>query len=307
MAQAKFTRTIYGAVLQTANLFNTPVEVPEFSTLNEAVNDSVVLPFQPTISTAGSFISADYDFVNDRPTVGYFCIGNKGRTSVIDAQGVVNTPLVKHGALNGNLYGLIPFVARPIDDDLTPSEQARFRLRKVVEVDTELFVLYFLMKMPEVTTAPQPTIKVIENQVVVSTTPFSPTIQNLRPVHPTNAEINASGGTYASVRAPITIPFSVQDAQNAVDAYELLYGSDGASFISEIGIVSGVDKLVTGRYPNTGTQTIIPVSGTTIHEAKAAQIILVAAVELPIGNLSSDITISFDIGAAEPLYRTEQL
>lgn len=307
MSQAKFTRTIYGATLQSANFFGTPVDVPENSTLNEAVNDSVVLPFQPSISTAGSFISAEYDFVNDRPKVGYFCIGNKGRLAVTDAQGVVTTPLVKHNALNGNLYGLIPFVARPIDDDLTPSEQARFRLRKVVEINTELFVLYFLMKLPDLVTPPQPVIKVIENQVVVSTTSFVPTIENLRPVHPTNSEINAAGGTYASVRAPLSIPFSVQDAQNVVDAYQLLYGSEGGAFISEIGIVSGVDKLVTGRYPNSGSQTIIPVSGTSIYEAKAAQIAMAAAVELPIGSLASDITISFDIGAADPLYRTEQL
>ena len=152
------TRTIYSAQMQTNLTLKIPHRIVEFSTLNEAIKVSNIVPYQPVPATVGMQLAESYNPATDSARLGiqYWCIGNGGHTLITSGTKAIPVPIEKpHRASDSCLYDLMPFVLKPIDQDLTKEQRANYRLRKILKIENEFYVAYFLRKLPVKEVAPK--------------------------------------------------------------------------------------------------------------------------------------------------------
>lgn len=297
------TRTGVGASIQTAKYLGAQHDILPNTTVNQSLTDPLVVPFQPSPVSLGMEVVDSYDALTDTNNLylRYMVIGNKGHRHVIGPSVPTTTP-VPHAATDSGLYGLIPFVVVPVSNDLTPIQRQNYRLRKTMMIDSVLYAAYYARVID--TSGISPTLlltNIVDGTPV--TTAFSPTINNLRP--PVPAVGIGNDGSYLNVSSPVNIEFTAQEVQWLKDACQLVYGDSNFAIISEIGICTGVDKAVTEKYPNSGTQTPAPVTPDTYYEIVGAQINIIASVYYPVASTNSGFDFGFDAGATEPLFGEE--
>ena len=298
------TRTIYSAQMQTNLTLKIPHQIVEFSTLNEAINLSDIVPFQPVPATAGMQMAESYNPETDSARLGiqYWCIGNGGHTLITSGTKAIPVPAEKpHKASDACLYDIIPFVLKPVDQDLTKEQRANYRLRKILKIDDEFYVAYFLRKLPVKEVAP----KLLQTKVqngISTTTEFIPTVNNLNPTDPVIGQEN--DGSYLSVSSTINVDFNEQDVAWLKEACTILYGDSALAVISEIAICSGVDKPITQEYPISGTQTSNNVATQGYMEAIGVQAHCFINYFFSGIHSNQGFSFDFDIGAAEPLFST---
>lgn len=303
------TRTIYGSQVQTSKFLGLDHEILEFTTVNEVLLDPLRVPYQPSQPTRGMDVAPAYNYENDTDALHlqYMVIGNGGH---LDITGAVNNPggltvptttPIEHLSTDAALYNMIPFVVVPATNDLSTVDRQKYRLRKTMEINGDLFIAYYARRIDLSVTAAETIVATVSNGTVTAT-PFVPNINNLRPVRPVISSTNTSAD-YTSVTAPMPINFTTQEAAWLADACELLYGSPDLALISEIGYCTGVDKAITQRYPQSGTQTPTTITGNTYKEAVGVQIAIhVTMVPLSVASLNAGVGISYDAGISEPLF-----
>jgi hypothetical protein len=236
------TRTIYSTHLQTCIRADKPVTIFTGSTLNEKWG---VLPNSQL--TAGMI-----------PKDNYFAIGNGGAdyTSGLTANPKLHLPT------HCSLYNQIPFIARPVHQDLPSTLKAKYRLRKVING-----VAYYFLKVIDKTGVTVTT--EVRNVVGGSVTPapFSVADSDKLPVPPSNSSYVAGAPllTYYLSTANVNIVLTPSDLTEIVNACALLFNNTtGPYVINEFAICSGVDV----------GNTTEPINGTmyTYTEVIAAQI-----------------------------------
>lgn len=295
-------RTIYGTNLQTASTLRLKVEIPNYSTINEVMGDSDTVPNQPSPKTMGMESAEPYNFEEDSKNncLQYFVIGNGGhRNMPAPTGGVPYTDVEVHRATDAGLFKMIPFVVRPVTDDLTGVERAKYRLRKTMMINGQLYAAYYARKLNIDAVIPEMTTVTVADGIEYPST-FQPTLANLKP---TPSEINyENDGSFVQVVAALDINFSAQEIRYIREACALLYGSEHYAIISEIGFCSGVDKPVVQRYPNAGTQTPVTVNGGATVEAVAVQLNTIMSTYYPINYVNDGFSIGFDLGGYDPLF-----
>ena len=295
----RVTRTFNGIAVQTAKYLGAPHVVVPYSTVNESLLDPLVVPYQPAPPTLGMELSDTYDAVADTAFLNLQCmvLGNQGHRLI--AGPPVSTTEVPHQGTDAGLYGLIPFVAVPASNDLTALQRATYRLRKTMTIDGVLYAVYYgrIIDISGITPTTQLTRIVSGTPVTVN---FTPTINNLRPPVPSIGIDN--DGSYVSVSSPLSVLFTDDEVTALKDACALVFGNVNYAVISEIGFCTGVDKAVTDRYPNSGTQSPVAVTPDTYYEMMATQINLIASVFYPVSSTNAGFSMGFDFGATEPLY-----
>lgn len=296
------TRTTYGSYFQTCRVLNRPLDIKENSTINEAMSDSVKIPYQPSISNIGTQEPDPFDSVNDSPNIniGYVVIGNGGHVSSITANDVTYMDFNIHQSTDAAPFKLMPFVCRPIDADLPDSERAEYRLRKVLEIDGELYVAYYAKRLD----FSNSNIDMVLSSTINGVTtyrPFVPTVSNLRPTPVSPGLENDGTKTYASAKT--IFRFTDRDIVYLTEASTNLYGTPNEAIISEIAFCSGVDKIITRGYSygdNTVSDTNIVHRG--LMEAQAVQVCCFVNTYYQANFGINGLEIAFDIGAIEPLF-----
>lgn len=299
------TRTIYGAGVQTALMLGLPHRLHDYSTLNEAINNASIVPFQPAVGTRGMQIARPYDPIADTRdlTMSFITIGNKGHQVVTEEDGATSFPPEERDARAVGLYGMIPFIVRPIANDLTNAERARYRLRKTLEIGGELFVAYYgrTFDMSEVSLE---FITAVTSNGATITSTLSPTITDLRATPPTI--VGSTEGNYARVSAVGPLNFTAEEVAELKNACNILWGNERRALISEIAFCTGVDKPIYRTYPNSGEQQYTELPNSSIMEVVAMQPAIVATLEpITTGTLNGGSVITVDIGITEPLFSTK--
>lgn len=278
------TRTVYSAYIQTCMLLDIPPSYPANSTLNQKFGiQNGVLPTQ-----------------DERPYLGYYCIGNRGHQLVVGGEGIPKPEPVQHRATDAALYGHIPFVLREITDDLTSVERARYALRREETHGGETYVAYYLRRLDLTNVTPIMNHKVVTDGVEV-TSPFVPNSSNLNPTPPeiVNTGVNVTNGEYVSASAILTLSLTEADALELINVAKVLYDDEYYSIISEIGLCTGIDKVV---------QVTSSLGGTfNFNEAIVTQIAshIPAMIPLKFSNTGTDVTLA--VGATEPLFSLNSL
>ncbi len=296
------TRTVYGAQVQTAKSLGLKHPIKEYTTVNEAINDSVLCPNLPATPTRGMEYAEAYNYETDTAALKMqmVCIGNGGHQMTVKGTNSVPTNVAKERyATDAVLKNMIPFVVVPVESDLTAEKRKRYRLRRTHLINNVLYAAYYGRIIDTTVIAPESVIATTVNGITTYSE-FEPSISNQRPSDvPT---VGSLTGIYISVSAPYSLAFSAEDTQNLLDACTILYGDSDLAMISEIAVCSCVDKPIVQRYPNNGTQNPATVTGSSIKEAVGAQINLMVSMKpLDIETLNAGTSISLELGVTEPL------
>ncbi len=305
MSEVIITPTVYAQALAAAKKVGGVHLVPPYTTINEQLRQSQINPNIPNPATAGLEVTDEYDPETD--TAGmlmrYLVLGNRGHYTWYGDTPDDGVPsAVEHASNDSGLYRPIPFLSRPIESDLTPSQRQRYRLRVPLTIDGSLRAFYFGRVLDLTTATPDMIIYRLENSQVVDQAVFTPSIDNLLPQHPTGDLTNDK--THIAVTIPYAINFTTTEINEIVDACTLLYGDARRAYISEIAICHAVDKTVTHRYPVSGQQTATAIPEGTYFEAVAMQVDTHVTLTQSLSQNQVGFGISMQVGGGRPLYPT---
>lgn len=294
------TPTIWNMSLVTARARGLKHLIPQYSTVNEALVDPLLFPELPSNSNAGMQVAEDYDNTLDTEKLKMylFCIGNGGLSTINGGlSGVVINVPKPHACTDAALYHQIPFVVRPITNDLTGADRRRYRLRRTLEIEGELYAAYFGRVLPMAAGSVDMVLEMTPSGQPSSTSTFLPTVNNIRLTDP-----DVSGNnSITTIRASYveSIEFTAQDVTWLEDACSLLYGNPAYARISEIAVCTGVDKPVIGSYGPNGTGYQAVTNG--YNEAVGVQVATFNCTEI-VAYGTNGFTIDSDTGSGETLF-----
>lgn len=272
------TRTIFGSRLQTAMLLGLPYTQIANTTLNEKFGiQSGVVPDNQAV-----------------PRVRYFAIGNGGHRNLVGGDGQPYTSPVQHSASDAALYKHLPFLLREPTSDLTTIERQRYALRKQIVVGGENYIAYYLKRLDLTGVVPEMKHNTVTDGVTTSV-PFVPTGANLNPVAPTipSTGVTSTNGDYLSASAMLNLNFTAEDVAELINVAEIMYDNALYAVISEIGLVAGVDKVVSTPAVGGGTFNYSEVVG--------AQITTHITAHYNVGFANQGFDFGIELGATEPL------
>ncbi|QBJ02718.1 virion structural protein [Pseudomonas phage Psa21] len=274
------TRTAVGALLQTVKYLGLPQKsaLLKNTTLNQKFN------------VQANVMPSDAQSLN----FGYLVIGNKGHYTVVADDGSDETDVRPHRTNHNGLYNHIPFALREVTDDFTQLEREKYRIRIPETHNSKSYWAYYARRVNLSAVIPQLLEVEIINGVEV-TKAYVPTLEDLNPTPPTisNTGVVVGSPKYISASAIVEVKWTKEDIAEIVNAHRVRTGSTRSPVISEIGLVTGIDKLVAGAAGGGGSFDYTEVIG--------AQISVHVATNHPIAYNSNGLTMVYDIGASEPM------
>lgn len=274
----KTVRTIYGSYVQNTLLMKTDFTLAANTTFNEYFDvQSGVAP------DSGVY-----------PSARYIAIGRGGHTMKTGADGEILVDYLKHLASDAMLYKPLPFVLRTTDNDLTATERANYAIRKTMTVKGVTYYAYYLRRFDVTALKTNMQYNTVVNGST-TVTRFVPTTDNL---HPTSSSLSATGvtstsGDYLNTSTVLDLVLDESAVSEILNAAKIIYGNEAYAFISELAIVTGVDKVVQGSLSNGATFNYT--------EAIAAQVHTFISVSADLQGLSEGFEVSIDVGSTEPL------
>lgn len=265
-------RTIYGMELQLAQCFGKDYKIKPNTSLNQ-LHD--ILPnetFPPSVY----------------PTIKYIAIGNGGLTSIDNNQNANVYPYSYHTPVDAGLFNMIPFVIRAEGDDLNADQRLKYRLRKKITIKSAIYYAYYLKVINYDTD-----LDYKDDIYLISRRASSDTIDIYNtstrdPLHPTPVtkvdKILSSNSSFVTKLSKITFELTKTELDEIKNACELL---ETSKFITELGIVTGYDKI-----SSSGTEVI------------GSQIFCHCGMKVDLevyGNTTSNYYRTIDIGGSEPL------
>ena len=231
------TRHAQGNLVQLHQYFGKPItSIMAYSTLNQKFGIEA-----NTVLNVGEDILTQY--------VG---IGNGGAFTSANAQGALKLVSSQHLTSHTGLYNQLPYVVRDIANDLTPVERAKYRMR--VPFTTSLGaskVAYYLKKI-DLTLVTTPVLEqrqIVNNAGVTSTvvTPFAHVQNDLTPtaVQLTNTQAIQVGAKYVAASCMVPFSLTAEESVEFSNACAVIFGDTGYDSITDIALVSGVDRNIT--------------------------------------------------------------
>lgn len=272
------TRSVYGAYLQTCAYMKLPFTLMANTTLNEKFG-----------------IQADATLdIGTIPAMRYFSIGIGGHAFSVGAGGVTKTDIVQHRTTDAALYKHMPFILRPINNDIPVEDRAKYGLRRIETHGGAQYIAYYLKRIDFTNAEAGMEYTSIENGVS-NVTDYVPTASNLNPEPPilSPTGVNLTTGDLVSATAKLSLIFTGAEIQEICDAANIIYGDDNYAIISEIALCSGVDKVVTSPSANNGT--------INFNEVVGVQVTAFANTLVPAKFAKTGAEIALDVGSCEPL------
>lgn len=230
----------------------------------------------------------------DTPVVRYYGIGINGHVNRTGTDGGHYTQARQHSPDDFGLYKQIPFLLRSPSEDLTQAQRNAYGLRKIITVNGENFIAYYLKRIPS---SAEP-VKMFHNTVVdgvTTTVPFVPVNANLhpQPVDPEAVNVISTNGTYLTTSAQVDLEFDANDVAELKEVARIMFGDEVRALISEIALVAGCDRTVTITDPGQ--------SSFGMNEVVMAQIVTHITGLWPVAFTSEGFKYGLDLGGNEPL------
>lgn len=230
------TRHIYGMALQLALRTNLPLPIPEHSTLNEllAIEKDVAIPS------------------NVYPTTKLAVIGRGGAQVVVGSDNTNLLASASHEPNDSGLFKMIPFAMREITADFDSATINKYRLRRIETHNGVRYAAYYA-KLLDFSSSQVSLEYRVENNNVITTTPFAPTTADLNPT-PTvlnTSGVNTTTKDYLASSVKFYLKLSVEDVAEIRNVCNIIYGDPRYAVITEIGICSGVDHTSMGDFNGT--------------------------------------------------------
>ena len=222
-------RTIYGMYLQSVKLRNSNFVLEPNTTLNEKflVGNNETLP------------------IGASPVINCYCIGNGGHKVITGSNSNISGNEVYHETNHAALYKHLPFISRPVTNDLSIAEASKYRLKVKTTINSTDYFFYYLKVINNLTDSIPNMVNVYTRNNNIVASKYESVLSNLSPV-PSNApSIDIPNHTtYLSVIDSIPFNLSILEITEIINAYQLLYGVTTVPIISEIGICSSIDKQI---------------------------------------------------------------
>lgn len=172
------------------------------------------------------------------PKLRYFGIGTKGHYNVDDSN--LSAPY-RPSSDELDLYEPIPFVIRPVDEDLSAAERSMYRMRKERTINGQRYYCYYLKKIVVLDNAVQLT---RTNPTTHEEEPFELNSDKLNPI-PTKPTVSGeTEGVITEVNASVRLELNWTGSE-VLEAINVLYNGDMRyAKVSEIALYSGIDYNV---------------------------------------------------------------
>lgn len=273
-----FRRTVFGGIAQVAHLLQIPMPILPSSTLNEK------LGIQP-VATLG---------VNELPVMRYMTIGIGAHAGVAGVDGLPLIQSIQHSSGDAAPYRMLPFVMRETDNDISPSERERYALRRVEVIGGVDYFVYYARRIDVSNCTIRAQKRTVVNSVTTSVD-YVPNASNLSPTPPAlDGGVITTTGEFLSAVCKLEIVFDSFDVSEILNAAVILYGKEDYAFISELGMITGVDRSVSVADGAGGT--------ITFNEVVCAQVFTHVNAMQPLKSQRDGITLSYDVGATEPVF-----
>ena len=270
----KSTRTIYGDALQAAKNLGKPHVIVPKTTLNEK--------FQVLADTLPN--------EDEIPGVRYYTIGNGGYRVTI---GPKNRPLIDpidRDPRWAALYNHLPFVCRPINNDLTLEQRKNYRLRQIVTLPEGRHVMYWakVFSIEDFNVNMEITVGGV-------TKPFVPDSSVLNPTPPalSTGGVTKTSDGYVEATAPLELVFNAFDVAELINACKIIYNDEREAVVNEIGWGAAVDRVVTITGANG-----LPAQMT---EAIGFQLVNTMSADHNVAQNNQGFIKDLEMGSAEPL------
>lgn len=272
-------RTLEGIRLQVAMYTGRPYTPPANTTLNEK------LAIQ-----ANAVYGADV-----YPRVGYFVIGDGGHRNSQTAEGKPYQSELQHQANAQAPFNLRPLVMRPVSNPLNATERAPYRLRRIENHNGNDYEVWYAKVGIWVNDTPEINITTV-NDGSSSTVPYEHTSSDLSPTPlvASSNEVVTVTGDYYTVRQVFRVEFTEFDVNELINVAQILDGDARLAIISELGIVSGMDRQVQGTTYQGGTFNYT--------EVIAAQIGVHISTYRAVGTANEGFQANYNLGGTEPIY-----
>jgi hypothetical protein len=268
------TRTVYGVALQAIQHAGLPFVLEQNTTLNErfGVLSGVTPPKTPSLA--------------------YFCIGKGGHQSTNGADGTPLTKSKTHKTTDAGLFSFLPFIIRPTSSDLSPVERAKYAMRVQQTFGGTNYFCYYLKRYDFSAATLTKRISTTTNGVTSYAT-FTPSAGNLQPTATVLSAngVNPLAGQAVEVSSTSDMSLSGSEVQEIINAATIIYGDPAYAVISEIGICSGVDKII-----DLG-------GGVTFNEAIAVQICTFINTIHILSATPEGVAGTLQLGSSEPIYQ----
>lgn len=272
----KTVRTAVGALLQTAQKLNLPYNFADNSIMNKQ------LGFLPD------------DLPSSTPWSRFVAIGIGGMgVRYYDNNETVEMWPQPHEPQHTGMYKQIPFVMRPVTEDLTTVERSRFYGRTIEQVDGIQYACYWLRPLDlRETVARMEYRQIIDGQV--TSTPWQPSYADQHPIPKilNPGQVLVTGDDYIASTAKSTFQFNPWDMTELVNVGQVKFKSDTRITLTEMAVCSGGIVETTGNFD--GIQ--LP-----YNEAIGVQITDFVSTFIPAAFNRAGAAINLDIGSVEPL------
>lgn len=274
---SNYTRTIYEAYATAVQRVGIPFQMMPKSTLNEKLDIQANVP-----PATGTY-----------PNIGYLAVGIGGLGAKTGVNNLFMTEKRIHDVADSALFAQVPFLIRPINNDIDSGARSRYALRKVINVNGVDYIAYYLLRIVKDGVVAG-TFHVATVNDVVSTLPFVPDTsnQNPTPITLSNTGVNIPSGDYLYASVPTIAKLNASDVSELINAITILYGTDYA-IISEAVVCSGQDLSIQIATANGGSAAF--------NEAICVQPSIFINTNYPLDDFRDFINIPIDLGVTEPL------
>jgi len=218
-------RTIYGLEYQANKLVGLPYTPRINTTLNEKFG---VLPNE----AAGS----DIDH-----SVKYIGLGTGGELVANSVNGYSRT---QHSPLDAALFEHVPFVIRPVTNDLSAAEQTKYRLKVRKTIHNVDYYQYFLrvINSSDITTGVYRVTANAAGSASLSLLTTDTTAQ----LNPAVAPVVSNNKSYITKMVKLKFNLTPADLTEINSAIDIMYQSNAVKPITEICVCGGLNKTVNG-------------------------------------------------------------
>lgn len=277
-------RTVYSGFLQSCQLWGVPFKMIENTTLNEK--------FEILAGTAPTS--------QEMPRMIYLALGRGGHGFSVDGDGSPIPVPKQHKATDAAAFKHIPFVLREVNNDLTITQRTRYGLRREETHNGIRYYAYYLRRLSLDGVSPSMLYKHVAEDGTVSTRPFVPDSTNLNPTPPdlTPEGVNVLSGDYVTSSMLVNLTFTAADVKELLDASNIIYGARNKGVVSEVLLVSGVDKNI---QVTSGTAQI------NFNEVICAQVCSFISSFYQLIYHTKGFEIVLDGGSTEPLFKIDPI
>jgi len=231
------TATLSAMRLSAALITGADIQYPQNSTLNEFYK----------------LMTARIPDPKARPTLKYMALGYKGHRVENDGEIDDVVPVGKRQTTSG-MFSEVPWVLRPLDNDLSDEQRKNYRFRTQVKINGRDYWAYYL-RVLDMRTIATSDVETIRENGVPRMGDFVYTDAELHPVPATLPDydyddddtVEMPDGRYVESGVDLQIVWNDFDVQEYLNVISIMRGNPNRAVISEIALCSGLDVPETGK------------------------------------------------------------